>query len=183
MAVSFLSNFFPTLLPSNSPWPRPTCFHCFPSQLRLSQSSSGWSSMVTANDLPESSPSFSSLHASDHSPILCPALAYSNILFFKSAYNVQVIVGDNEPEDRLLSRFRKEVLKAGVLQECKRRRFFESQQDKRKRKSREAAKKNRRRRPQSRAPAQNKDQAPKKRKGDDEKDDNWELPEVDLPYC
>ncbi|XP_054822478.1 30S ribosomal protein S21, chloroplastic-like isoform X2 [Prosopis cineraria] len=156
MAVSFLSNFFPTLLPSNSPWPRPTCFHCFPSQLRLSQSSSGWSSMVTANDLPESSPSFSSLH---------------------------VIVGDNEPEDRLLSRFRKEVLKAGVLQECKRRRFFESQQDKRKRKSREAAKKNRRRRPQSRAPAQNKDQAPKKRKGDDEKDDNWELPEVDLPYC
>ncbi|XP_028781843.1 30S ribosomal protein S21, chloroplastic-like [Neltuma alba] len=183
MAVSFLSSFFSSLLPSKSSCPRPACLHCLPSQLRLQPSSSEWSSLVSASDFTESSSSFSSLHASDCSPILYPALAYSNILFFKSAYNVQVIVGENEPEDRLLNRFRKEVLKAGVLQECKRRRFFESQQDKKKRKSREAAKRNRRRRPQSRALVQKKDEAPKKNKYDDEKDDNWELPEVDLPYC
>ncbi|KAI9087559.1 hypothetical protein K1719_030429 [Acacia pycnantha] len=85
------------------------------------------------------------MHARDCSPILYPALAYSNILFFKSAYNVQIIVIENEPEDRLVDRFRKEVIQAGVFQECRRRRFFENQREKRKRKSREAAKKNRRR--------------------------------------
>ncbi|KAK4256980.1 hypothetical protein QN277_006632 [Acacia crassicarpa] len=178
MAVSFLSSFFSTLLPSKSacPCPTPTCLHCPPSQLRLQQSSS-WTS-----DLTESSLSFPSLHARDYSPILYPALACSNILFFKSAYNVQIIVIENEPEDRLVDRFRKEVIRAGVFQECRKRRFFENQREKRKRKSREAAKKNRRR-PRSRAPRQKRDEAPEKKKFDDEKDDNWGLPEVDLPYC
>ncbi|KAI9100040.1 hypothetical protein K1719_024258 [Acacia pycnantha] len=179
MAVSFLSSFFSTLLPSKSscPRPTPTCPHCLPSQLRLQQSSSGTS------DLTESSSSFPSLHARDCSPILYPALDYSNILFFKSAYNVEIIVFENEPEDRLVNRFRKEVILAGVFQECRRRRFFENQREKRKRKSREAARKNRRRRPRSRAPIQKIDEAPEKKKIDDERDDNWELPEVDLPYC
>lgn len=66
-------------------------------------------------------------------------------MFFRSAYNVQVIVDDNEPEERLLGRFRREVMRAGVIQECKRRRFHENTQDVRKRKTREAAKRNRRR--------------------------------------
>lgn len=66
-------------------------------------------------------------------------------MFFNSAYNVQVIVDDNEPEERLLGRFRREVMRAGVIQECKRRRYFENTQDTRKRKTREAAKRNRRR--------------------------------------
>lgn len=79
------------------------------------------------------------------SSIICPSLAYSNTLFFQSAYNVQVIVDDNEPEERLLNRFRREVMRAGIVQECKRRRFFENKQDEKKRKSREAAKRNRRR--------------------------------------
>lgn len=39
------------------------------------------------------------------------------------------------------------------------------------------------RRPQSRAPIQNKDEASNKRKDDEGGKDNWELPEVDLPYC
>ena len=52
---------------------------------------------------------------------------------------------DNEPEERLLNRFRREVMRAGVIQECKRRRFFENKQDEKKRKTREAAKRNRRR--------------------------------------
>ena len=49
-------------------------------------------------------------------------------------------VEENEPEERLLNRFRREVMRAGVIQECKRRRFFENKQEEKKRKSREAAK-------------------------------------------
>lgn len=52
---------------------------------------------------------------------------------------------DNEPEEKLLGRFRREVMKAGVIQECKRRRYFENKQEEKKRKTREAAKRNRRR--------------------------------------
>ena len=43
--------------------------------------------------------------------ILYPALSLSNILHF----NVQIVVGKDEPEDRIINRFKKEVLKAGVL--------------------------------------------------------------------
>ena len=78
--------------------------------------------------------------------VVCPSLAYSNTLFFNSAYNVQVLVDDNEPEERLLNRFKREVMRAGVIQECKRRRFFENKQDEKKRRTREAAKRNSRRR-------------------------------------
>ncbi|KAE8720143.1 30S ribosomal protein S21 [Hibiscus syriacus] len=76
---------------------------------------------------------------------MSPSLAYANTLFFRSAYNVQVIMDDNEPEERLLNRFRRDVMRAGVIQVCKRRKFFENKQDDKKRKSREAAKRNRRR--------------------------------------
>lgn len=54
-------------------------------------------------------------------------------------------MADNEPEEKLLGRFRRAVFRAGVIQECKRRKFFETSQEKRKRKHREAAKKNRKR--------------------------------------
>lgn len=77
--------------------------------------------------------------------VICPSLAYANTLFFKSAYNVQVIVDDNEPEERLLNRFRREVMRAGVIQETKRRRYFENKQDEKKRRTRDAAKRNKRR--------------------------------------
>ncbi|KAK6127728.1 hypothetical protein DH2020_038534 [Rehmannia glutinosa] len=82
----------------------------------------------------------------DSLTVAFPSLKFSNTLFFNSAYNIQVVVGDDEPEEKLIGRFRREVLKAGVLQECKRRRFFESTQEKRKRKAREAAKRNKKRR-------------------------------------
>jgi len=72
-------------------------------------------------------------------------MAFSNTLFFQSPYNVQVVVAEDEPEERLLNRFRREVLKAGVIQECRRRRYFENKQEEKKRKSREAAKRNRKR--------------------------------------
>lgn len=94
---------------------------------------------------------------------------------------MQVVVEDNEPEDRLLNRFRREVMRAGVIQECRRRRFFENSQDKKKRKTREAAKRNRRRRPQARVTKQDNTETIKK-EVDDFEDDNWDLPEGDLPY-
>lgn len=83
-------------------------------------------------------------HSSDYSHLF-PSLSFSNILFFKSAYNVQVIAGEHEPEEKLIGRFRREVFRAGVIQESKRRRFFESTQEKKKRKSRDAARRNRKR--------------------------------------
>ncbi|KAG6656637.1 hypothetical protein CIPAW_04G036000 [Carya illinoinensis] len=79
-------------------------------------------------------------------------------------------------EERLLNRFRREVMRAGVIHECKRRRFFENKQDEKKRRNREAVKRNKKRplpflRPQLRTPP----------KEDDE--DNWDLPEEgDIPY-
>ncbi|KAI6700841.1 hypothetical protein NL676_015165 [Syzygium grande] len=119
--------------------------------------------------------------ASELSSVMCPSLAYASTLFFRSAYNVQVVVADNEPEERLLNRFRREVMRAGVIQECKRRRFFENAQDEKKRKTREAAKRNRKRRPFSRAPPQNKDETATSKKNDDE-GDNWDIPDEAIPY-
>ncbi|XP_038985977.1 30S ribosomal protein S21, chloroplastic-like [Phoenix dactylifera] len=116
-----------------------------------------------------------------------PALRHANVLFFKSGYNVQVLVDDNESEEALMRRFRREVSRAGVIQECKRRRFFENKQEEKKRKAREAGRRNRRRRSgprffsspssSSAAAAADGGAAPK-----DDVDDNWDLPEGDLPY-
>ncbi|KAJ4963009.1 hypothetical protein NE237_022948 [Protea cynaroides] len=123
-----------------------------------------------------------SSYSSDSLSVVCPSLLYTNTLFFKSAYNVQVIVGDGENEEALLRRFRREVMKAGVIQECKRRRFFENKRDEKKRKTREAAKRNRRRRPFSKTPPPEEKESSKSKKDEDEGEDNWELPQGDLPY-
>lgn len=77
--------------------------------------------------------------------VVNPGYAHANLMFFKSAYNVQIMVDEGEPEEVLLRRFRREVSKAGVIQECKRRRFFENKQEEKKRKAREAGRRNRRR--------------------------------------
>ncbi|KAH0973383.1 hypothetical protein GBA52_025539 [Prunus armeniaca] len=123
----------------------------------------------------------SSSSSSSLESVICPPLAYANTLFFKSAYNVQVIVDDNEPEERLLNRFRREVMRAGVIQETKRRRYFENKQDEKKRRTRDAAKRNKRsRRPFSR-PFQQKPEVPETKKSDDD-GDNWDLPQGDIPY-
>lgn len=74
-----------------------------------------------------------------------PSLANSNVLFFSSAgFNAQVTVQDNEPEEWLLNRFRREVIRAGVFRECKKRRFFENNQDKKKRRGAISKKKKKR---------------------------------------
>uniref|UniRef100_A0A1D1YCC9 30S ribosomal protein S21 n=1 Tax=Anthurium amnicola TaxID=1678845 RepID=A0A1D1YCC9_9ARAE len=95
-------------------------------------------------------------------------------------YNVQVVVGEDEPEQEVVRRFRGAVLRAGIIQECKRRRFFEDKQAERKRRVRESAKRNRRRRPRSRSVSS----VDKKQDGsaDDEgEEDNWELPGGEIP--
>ncbi|EXB94322.1 30S ribosomal protein S21 [Morus notabilis] len=159
-----LPKFLTSLLPSSSsssPSPPPPSFVSLPkSTASVPATTLGLTSCIAA--------------------VAFPSLAHSNTLFFKSAYNVQVIAEENEPEERLLNRFRKEVFKAGVLRECRRRRFFENSQDKRKRKSREAARRNRKRPPQPKAPTKAKQETINTK--NDEKDDNWDHFDVDLPY-
>ncbi|PRW59257.1 30S ribosomal S21 [Chlorella sorokiniana] len=56
----------------------------------------------------------------------------------KSTYQVMVVVGDDEPQDNALKRFRREVMTAGVIPEVRRRRYFENSVDAKKRKVKEA---------------------------------------------
>ncbi|KAK8916609.1 hypothetical protein KSP39_PZI022170 [Platanthera zijinensis] len=77
--------------------------------------------------------------------IVNPSLSQANVLFFTSGYNVQIVVEENESEEMLIRRFRREVSKAGIIPECKRRMFFENIQEEKKRKLREAGRRNRRR--------------------------------------
>ncbi|KAG2676087.1 hypothetical protein I3760_12G035200 [Carya illinoinensis] len=173
-----LQRLFSILFPSKPPT---TTARPPPSNLHLPKKpTSGWVPLVATRDPIISTPP--STYDYDVIPTLYPALAHSNTLFFKSSYNVQIIVGEKEPEDILLNRFRREVLKAGVIQECKRRMFFENKQDKKKRKARQAARRNRKRRPQPRDLTQAKQETPRKKKIEEE-DDNWEDYEVNLPYC
>jgi ribosomal protein S21 len=132
---SSLFNFLSFLLPSKPPKTPPPQLTPF----QTHKPRDGLLPLVAQED-PLASSSSSSL-----SSVICPSLAYANTLYFSSAYNVQVIVEDNEPEERLLNRFRREVMRAGVIQECKRRRFFENKQDEKKRRTRDAAKRNKRR--------------------------------------
>ncbi|MBA0814596.1 hypothetical protein Gohar_020414 [Gossypium harknessii] len=174
MATSLsLSNFFSFLLPPNPSPPKAP-----PALNSLSLSSQKPKNSPLSWSAPEDQ---SSSLSTELSSVISPSLANANTLFFKSAYNIQVIVDDNEPEERLLNRFRREVMKAGVIQECKRRRFFENKQDEKKRKSREAAKRNRRRRPQARFSQPNKQEVSTKKRDEDD-EDNWDMPNEALPY-
>ncbi|KAJ1397037.1 Ribosomal protein S21 [Sesbania bispinosa] len=177
---NFLSFLIPTKTPPpstppppqlNLPPPPPTPF---PAQT-LKIKSSHNSVPLVSQDVQPPPPSCDEL-----SSVICPSLAYANTLFFRSAYNVQVVVGEDEPEEKLLNRFRREVMRAGVIHECKRRRYFENKQDEKKRKSREAAKRSSRRRrpPLPNTLTQNKQGVPTTKKEEDE--DNWDLPEEDL---
>ncbi|XP_042043909.1 30S ribosomal protein S21, chloroplastic-like [Salvia splendens] len=176
MATSYLANLFSLLNPSKPPpSAAPSRAPKLP-PLHLSSSNShpGCEPLVLSNEA-QSRPSYSS----DVAAVVCPSLAYANTMFFRSAYNVQVIVDDNEPEEKLLGRFRREVMRAGIIQECKRRRFFENKQEEKKRRARDAAKRNRRRRPQAKFATQDKPEISKSKKEDD--DDNWDIPEGVLP--
>ncbi|KAJ6832284.1 uncharacterized protein M6B38_254540 [Iris pallida] len=116
-------------------------------------------------------------------PAVEPVLKHANVLCFLAGYNVQIVVDEEESEEALLRRFRREVSKAGVIQECKRRRFFENKQEEKKRKHREACRRNRRRRSGPRFNASTSQaEADAASKAREDADDNWDLPEGDLPY-
>ncbi len=55
----------------------------------------------------------------------------------------QVLLDENEPLESALRRFKRQVSKAGILADAKKRRFFETPHDKRKRKAEEARRKQR----------------------------------------
>ncbi|KAH0727790.1 hypothetical protein AABB24_003163 [Solanum stoloniferum] len=185
MAVSSIANLFTFFNPSKPPTPKAPTLQFSPSavdSLTSSRPNNDSSSMVvSSNDnhkypiLPVSSSD------SDVMAVTCPSLAYANTLYFRSAYNVQVIVGDNEPEEKLLGRFRREVMRAGVIQECKRRRYFENSQDEKKRRTRDAARRNRRRRGPPRNFSDDKQETTKSKR-DDDGEDNWELPDGGVAF-
>ncbi|KAL2523201.1 Ribosomal protein S21 family protein [Forsythia ovata] len=182
MAASSIPSLFSFFTPSKPP-SAPT--KAQPCHLTISSSATttknGWTPLVSSsNEIQPNTLSLSSSCSSDVMSVVCPSFVHANTLFFRSAYNVQVIVDENEPEEKLLGRFRREVMRAGVIQECKRRRFFENKQDEKKRKTREAAKRNRRRRPQARNFTQDRQETTKNKK--EEEEDNWDLPEGNIPY-
>ncbi|CAL9244702.1 unnamed protein product [Arabidopsis halleri] len=116
-----------------------------------------------------------------------PSLANASLVFFKSGYyNVEVVPKDGESEEQLLNDFKRSCFRAGVLQESRRRRFFESSQEKRIRKTKEAAKKYRKRRPNPKPKPQTTSEIRKSRNvsREDEEDDHWELPpeDIEIPY-
>lgn len=102
-------------------------------------------SKLSPKEQEDESPHHQHYEIPDYLSVAFPSLAFSSTLFFKSAIHAQVSVDEDEPEDVLLGRFRREVFKSNVMRECKRRMFFESAQEKRKRKTRDAARRNRKR--------------------------------------
>ncbi|XP_031119955.1 30S ribosomal protein S21, chloroplastic [Ipomoea triloba] len=184
-AASSIATLFSFFSPSKPPSPKAP-----PLQLSLSSDHSssiskshndGWAPLVKTADNQKPYPSPLSGN-SELMSVVCPSLAHANTLFF-SSYNVELIVDGDEPEERLLNRFRREVMKTGLIQECKRRRYFENKQEEKKRKSREAARRNRRRRRgpfEDRRMASANNNADGKKEEDD--DDNWELPDRELPF-
>ncbi|KAH0843424.1 hypothetical protein HID58_092033 [Brassica napus] len=129
--------------------------------------------------------SFKSDHDDVTNRVAYPSLANANLVFFKSGnYNVEVVPKDGETEEQLVNDFKRSVFRAGVLQETRRRRFFESAQEKRKRKTKEAAKKYRKRRPNPKPKQHSAPSEVTKSRREVEEDDNWELPpeEIEIPY-
>ncbi|CAN0925380.1 30S ribosomal protein S21, chloroplastic [Linum grandiflorum] len=165
MAASLLSlsNFVPFLsTSSNTPTPQ------------LSSASSGFTGRQRL---------VSGLSTGVTTPVVYPSLANSGtVCFNSSSYNVEIIVEEDEPEERLVGRFRREVFRAGIIQECRRRRYFENKQDEKKRRTREAAKKNRKRRPMSRFDNQPSGPSEETKKVVVDDGDNWELPAGGIPY-
>nr|XP_024362948.1 30S ribosomal protein S21, chloroplastic-like [Physcomitrium patens] len=70
--------------------------------------------------------------------VLHPDLEFVNVMYFKGSYNAQVFVGEDEPADSVVRRFRRAVMAAGVIPECRRRRFHETSQDIVKRKQKDS---------------------------------------------
>lgn len=71
----------------------------------------------------------------------------SNLLVCKAkngCFNVEVVIEDDEPMDVYVRHFQREVARAGIVQEWRRRKFFESEKEERKRKARDRTRNRRR---------------------------------------
>lgn len=139
MATSSIFNFFSLFTPSKQP-PPPKAAP--PNNLSISSSSSD-------DDDKRRGDGYAPLVASSCNvmSVVCPSLAYTNTMYYKSGYNVQVEVDENESDEFLLNRFRRDVMRSGIIHEVKRRRYFENKQEERKRRIRDAARRNRARSP------------------------------------
>ncbi|CAJ2669562.1 unnamed protein product [Trifolium pratense] len=141
LSTSF-SNLFPFLSPpSKSPQPPqlPLLHHHNNHRnkfIPLVLSRSETSSSVTSSS--------SQQREQDNLDLSFDSLSGTDSMFYASPYNVQVVIEDDEVEERVVGRFRRDVLRAGVIQEFKRRRYFEDKQEEKKRRIQDAAKRNRR---------------------------------------
>ncbi|PNX73079.1 plastid ribosomal protein s21 [Trifolium pratense] len=187
LSTSF-SNLFPFLSPpSKSPQPPqlPLLHHHNNHRnkfIPLVLSRSETSSSVTSSS--------SQQREQDNLDLSFDSLSGTDSMFYASPYNVQVVIEDDEVEERVVGRFRRDVLRAGVIQEFKRRRYFEDKQEEKKRRIQDAAKRNRRarfpRRPMDgnsqRGPFNNNywQDDPKPEKEEEDDDDTWDLPEEDV---
>ncbi|GAY51002.1 hypothetical protein CUMW_130950 [Citrus unshiu] len=157
--VTVVSNFLFSLLPTKSPPPsRQPNVVSLSSPQSPKTKSNGWTPLVACRFPPTKISSDDDLSLTS---VVWPSLANANVLYF---FNVQIEVADDEPEEKIARRFRSAVLRAGEG----------------KRKARSAAQRNRKRRPKPKSPVKQK--TPKK-EGDDDEDDNWEVPDGDIPYC
>ncbi|KAL6658802.1 hypothetical protein ACP70R_002842 [Stipagrostis hirtigluma subsp. patula] len=96
-------------------------------------------------------------------------------------HNAKVDAGDEDVNgEELLRRFTREVARAGVMEEIRRRRRHEDARDRRKRKARSAARRFRRRYFKGPYPFDD-EQGTKEQTTDDDENDNWELPGGQFP--
>ncbi|TVU43561.1 hypothetical protein EJB05_10040 [Eragrostis curvula] len=94
-------------------------------------------------------------------------------------HNAKADAGDEDVNgEELLRAFTREVARAGVMEEIRRRRRHEDARDRRKRKARSAARRYRRRHFKGPFPF---DDAQEAKEQDDDNNDNWELPGGKLP--
>ncbi|CAK8562923.1 unnamed protein product [Lathyrus sativus] len=126
------------------------------------------------------------IHRVSFLPIAYPKLSHSisTTLFFAKSrpHNVEIVVDEDDPGDEFITRFRREVFRVGVFQECRRRRFFETPIDKIKRKRRQAAMRKRRWRNVRTRITDESDSSNQEKVDDDDEEDNWDLSDVDFPF-
>lgn len=84
--------------------------------------------------------------AATPSSLVDPSGPFVNVLWAaaSNSYNTQILVGDTESTESVVRRFKKVCLDANIVNECRRRRYFETKQDIVKRKQKEAARKRKR---------------------------------------
>ncbi|CAI5483712.1 unnamed protein product [Closterium sp. Yama58-4] len=88
-------------------------------------------------------PSFARVSAENAATAIDPSATFANVMWSKT-YNTQILVGESESTESVVRRFKKVCMEANIVNECRRRRFFETQQDIIKRKQKDAARQRKR---------------------------------------